>query len=262
MISIRHLFVSYRNDGQTVEAVRDLSLDIPENRVTAVVGESGSGKSTLLYSILRLLPPGSHLSGQVFAGENNILEMNAERLNRFRWKECALILQGAMSSFTPVLSIGRQIAETISCHLGAPRSDALKQAAGLLERVGLPRDFIRRYPHELSGGQKQRAAIAMAVSCKPAFLLADEPTTALDVITQAEITALLADLVTEERMGLLMVTHDLALALSVCCNLAVMKEGRIVESGPPEAILENPKHPHTSELVDAIRELEEGRVQP
>jgi ABC-type glutathione transport system ATPase component len=262
MISIRRLNVSYRTDEKNVEAVRDLSLDIPEKRVTAVVGESGSGKSTLLYSILRLLPPGARVSGKIFAGEKNILEMNSGELNRFRWKECALILQGAMNSFTPVLSIGHQIAETVSYHLGVPRADALSQAAGLLERVGLPRDFVRRYPHELSGGQKQRAAIAMAISCKPAFLLADEPTTALDVITQAEITVLLADLVTEEGMGLCMVTHDLALAVSVCHNLAVMKEGRIVESGRPEAILENPAHPHTAELVHAIRELERGVIRP
>ncbi len=262
MISIRDLSVSYRTNSGTVKAVRDLSLDIPQNRVTAVVGESGSGKSTLLYSILRLLPPGTLVSGDIFAGEKNIFKMNAMELDRFRWKECALILQGAMNSFTPVLSIGRQIAEVVTHHLGIPRADALKQAAGFLERVGLPRDFVRRYPHELSGGQKQRAAIAMAVSCKPAFLLADEPTTALDVITQAEITALLADLVTEGRMGLCLVTHDLALAVSVCHNLAVMKEGRVVESGPPEDILEKPAHPHTEELVHAIKELERGGIRP
>jgi len=258
MISIRRLFVSYGTNGGTVEAVRDLSLDIPENRVTAVVGESGSGKSTLLYSILRLLPPGTRVSGNIFAGGKNILEMDTGELNRFRWKDCALILQGAMSSFTPVLPIGSQIAEAVAHHLGVPWADALSQAAGLLERVGLPRDFVRRYPHELSGGQKQRAAIAMAISCKPAFLLADEPTTALDVITQAEIIALLAELVAENGMGLLMVTHDLPLALSICHNLAVMKDGRIVESGPPDGILERPEHLHTAELVKAIRTLEEG----
>jgi ABC-type dipeptide/oligopeptide/nickel transport system ATPase component len=262
MIRIDHLSVSYRIDGGQVDAVRDLSLDIPRNRVTAVVGESGSGKSTLLYSILRLLPPGSQVSGQIRAGERNVLAMHQRELNNFRWKECALILQGAMSSFTPVLPIGRQIAETLSHHLGLLRREALSETVDLLERVGLPGDFAGRYPHELSGGQKQRAAIAMAVSCKPAFLLADEPTTALDVITQAEITVLLADLVTEEGMGLCMVTHDLALAVSVCHNLAVMKEGRIVESGRPEAILENPAHPHTAELVHAIRELEGGGIRP
>jgi ABC-type dipeptide/oligopeptide/nickel transport system ATPase component len=163
-----------------------------------------------------------------------------------------------MSSFTPVLPIGRQIAETLSHHLGLLRREALSETVDLLERVGLPGDFAGRYPHELSGGQKQRAAIAMAVSCKPAFLLADEPTTALDVITQAEIIALLAELVVENGMGLLMVTHDLPLALSICHNLAVMKDGRIVESGPPEGILERPGHPHTAELVKAIRTLEEG----
>lgn len=258
MIRIDHLSVSYRIDGGQVDAVRDLSLDIPRNRVTAVVGESGSGKSTLLYSILRLLPPGSHVSGQIRVGAKNVLAMDQRELNGFRWKECALILQGAMSSFTPVLPIGRQIAETLSHHLGLLRSEALSETVDLLERVGLPGDFAGRYPHELSGGQKQRAAIAMAVSCKPAFLLADEPTTALDVITQAGIIALLAELVVENGMGLLMVTHDLPLALSICHNLAVMKDGRIVESGPPDGILERPEHPHTAELVKAIRTLEEG----
>lgn len=258
MIEVCDLSVSYATNGGKVEAVRDLSLDIPKKHVTAVVGESGSGKSTLLYSILRLLPPGARVSGQIRAGGRNVLVMDQKELNRFRWNGCGLILQGAMSSFTPILPLGRQIAETLTHHLGLSGHEALSESTELLERVGLSGDFVRRYPHELSGGQKQRAAIAMAISCKPEYLLADEPTTALDVLTQAEIIALLAELVTESGMGLCMVTHDLPLALSVCHSLAVMKEGRIVESGAPEKILEKPAHPHTAELVQAIRVLEEG----
>ena len=260
MIRVQSLSVDYRTNEGYVAALKGLSLDIPKKEVTAIVGESGSGKSTLLYSVLRLLPPGTKVKGSIIAEASDVLAMDYEKLNHFRWNRCALILQGAMSSFTPVLSIGNQIAETIIHHRGLSSREALLKTSELLERVGLPAAFVSRYPHELSGGQKQRAAIAMAISCDPDFLLADEPTTALDVITQAEITVLLAELVAEKGMGLCMVTHDLPLALSLCHNLAVMKEGEIVEAGRPEIILEKPRHPHTVELVESIRKLEEGSI--
>jgi len=255
MMEISHLSVTYPNG---VEAVTDANLMLSPGEIVALVGESGSGKSTLLYSVLRLLPPGTRVTGSITAEGRDVLAMDYNELNRFRWDRCALILQGAMSSFTPVLSIGNQIAETIIHHRGLSAREALLKTSELLERVGLPTAFVSRYPHELSGGQKQRAAIAMAISCDPDFLLADEPTTALDVITQAEITVLLAELVAEKRMGLCMVTHDLPLALSLCHNLAVMKEGEIVEAGRPEMILKKPRHPHTVELVESIRKLEKG----
>lgn len=258
MISIRGLSITYETSARSVPAVMDVSLDIPAGRITAIVGESGGGKSSLVYGILRLLPPEASFSGSILSGDLDMVSASDAMVREFRWKKAALVTQGAMNSLTPVISVGDQIAEVLKVRMGVKRGNALKQVGELLEMTGLPAAIAHRYPHELSGGQKQRAVIAMAVSCSPDFLLADEPTSALDVITQAEVIKTLVGMVREKGMGLLLVTHDLPLAASICDSLAVMHRGRIVETGSPHDVLNSPSHPHTRELLSAYSVLGGG----
>lgn len=258
MIKISHLYVSYRgtSGSENVEAVINASLQIHKGRITALVGESGSGKSTLLMAILSLLPAGTDVRGSITLDGLEIGSLKEEQLNRIRWEKVALIPQGAMNSLTPVLSTGIQIMEVLGVHRGIKGAKARERTHDLLNRAGLPSSVFRRFPHELSGGQKQRVAIAMALACNPRFLLADEPTTALDVITQGEIISTLSKIVKESGMGMLMVTHDLPLATAVADTISVMKDGVIVEQGPTENILKDPSAPHTRELIMSLKELE------
>lgn len=258
MIKIAHLYVSYRSFPEDVEAVLDSSLTIEKGTISALVGESGSGKSTLLMAILSLLPSGTMVRGKIIYQGKDILKCSEDELRKIRWKKIALIPQGAMNSLTPVISVGNQISEILSFHEGITGPEAKKRTADLLERSGLEPSVANRYPHELSGGQKQRVAIAMALTCDPDFLLADEPTTALDVITQGEIVSALADIVKNTGMGMLLVTHDLPLATSVADNISVMKDGRIVEQGSTGEILQQPRHFHTKDLISALRDIEGG----
>ncbi len=258
MIRISHLYVSYRSTFSDVEAVTNASLTIAKGTIAALVGESGSGKSTLLMAILSLLPPGTLVKGKIIFDGEDILQIPESKLNRIRWERIALIPQGAMNSLTPVLSVGQQIREILSFHNGIKGLPAERKTAELLDKSGLPSSVAGRYPHELSGGQKQRASIAMALACDPDFLLADEPTTALDVITQGEIVSTLSKIVRDTGMGMLLVTHDLPLATSVADHITVMKNGLIVEQGSTEEILENPHHVHTRELIAALKVLEGG----
>jgi len=244
--------VTYRTPERTVKALRGVSLDLKPGLVTGLVGESGSGKSTMLYAALRLLPPQADSSGAILADGVNLLELKQHEMNRYRWKYVSYVPQGAMNSLTPVLTVGSQIDETLRRHLDISAPQARERRNALLEKVNLDRLFANRYPHELSGGQKQRVSIAMAIACGPRFILADEPTTALDVITQAEVISLLADLVREEGSGLLLVTHDLALASSVSDRLAVLHRGLLAEEGKPAEILAHPVHEHTRALVRAL----------
>ncbi len=252
MISVRNLSVTYRTAARSVQAVTDVSLDLPKGSITAIVGESGGGKSSLVYGILKLLPTQAAVSGSIIYDGTDILSAKESWIRDFRWKKAALVTQGAMNSLTPVLTVGYQISEVLRIRLGLSRKEADKRTAELLGMTNLSPEYAKRYPHELSGGQKQRVVIAMAVACSPELLIADEPTSALDVITQAEVAATLLDMVREKGMGLLLVSHDLPLAASLCENLAVMHKGRIVETGPPETILKSPSHPHTKELLSAF----------
>ena len=258
MIRIHDLNVTYRSNSRQVHAVRDANLTIEKGRITALVGESGSGKSTLLMAVTKLLPPGVSLKGSILFENRDLLSMTEGEIGSYRWKKIALILQGSMNSLTPVISIGSQIEEVLSFHLSLNGSLLKKRTHELLSEAGLDPSFSMRFPHELSGGQKQRAAIAMALACDPPFLLADEPTTALDVITQSEIIGMLERVVRARNMGMLMVTHDIALASSLGDEIVVMKDGRIVERGDPSSILHFPEHHHTRELISALRKIEGG----
>lgn len=254
MMEISHLSVTYPNG---VKAVTDANLMLSPGEIVALVGESGSGKSSLLYASLALLPRGSKTSGEVFLDGMNFLSLPHDRKRQFRWKKVSLVLQGSMNSFTPVLAMKRQFVEVMQEHLNMKEADAAARAGELLEEVGLDREFLRRFPHEMSGGQKQRCAIAMALCCNPDYLLADEPTTALDVITQAEIIDLLKRIVKARNMGMLMVTHDLALAASIANKISVMHRSRIVETAERDRIINDPKHPHTASLIRSLRTMEE-----
>ena len=250
MFEVRNLRVRYKDSPS--EAVRDVSFALFRGSFSALVGESGSGKSTIISASLGLLPQGSSIYGEILWRGENLAAMEDSVIRRHRWKELALVPQGALNSFTPVLTIGRHIAEVLDIHLGIKKAAAAAKISSLLEEVGLPKDLAGRYPHELSGGQKQRAAIALALACSPTMLFADEPTTALDVVTQAGILKLLARLRQEKGLTILLVTHDLPMAASVCDNLLVMKDGQLVESGTPRQIIESPRRSYTASLVKAM----------
>lgn len=251
MLEIKNLSVAYSVREGLTEAVRGVSCRVCAGSFTGLVGESGSGKSTMIMAALGLLPKSARLGGEIYFDGADILKLGEEALRRIRWRGISLVPQGAQNSFTPVLTIGRHIEEVLSVHLKITGSPADKKIDELLESVGLERSVKKRYPHELSGGQKQRAAIATALACSPRLLLADEPTTALDVITQAGILELLAGLRRETGFSIMLITHDLPLAAAVCDDLMVMYQGRIVERGESAEIIARPQHPHTRNLVNS-----------
>ncbi len=250
MVEIKNLTVKYKNSE--TDAVRGVSFTLEKGSFSALVGESGSGKSTIISAALGLLPQGTFVSGEILYRGVNILGAQESELRKYRWKELALVPQGALNSFTPVLTIGRHIEEVLAAHLKISGKEASEKITELLEETGLPKETAKKYPHELSGGQKQRAAIALALACSPSMLFADEPTTALDVVTQAGILKLLMRLCAEKSLTILLVTHDLPMAASICGKLLVMKDGALIETGTPRQIIENPQAEHTKALVRAI----------
>lgn len=250
MLNIENLSVAYAKSERN--AVCEVSFRLEKGSFTALVGESGSGKSTIVSAALGLLPNSSRVSGSIIWKGVNLAAIDDTDFRKYRWKELALVPQGALNSFTPVITIGAHIAEVLDFHLGIKGKEAENKIASLLEEVSLPKDSAKKYPHELSGGQKQRAAIALALACSPQLLFADEPTTALDVVTQASVLKLLKKLRTEKALTILFVTHDLPMAASLCDNIIVMKNGCIVESGTPQQIIENPQNEHTKSLVAAM----------
>ncbi len=247
MIAARNLSLSIRGH----EIVRDVSLDLAPGEVFGLVGESGSGKSLTALSLMRLLPHGSALTGEVLFEGRDLLKLTERQMCAFRGDEISMIFQEPMTALNPVQSIGAQVAETLLVHGRASRREAERIAAERLARVGLGQLPLSRYPHELSGGQRQRVAIAMAIALRPKLLIADEPTTALDVTTQAQILALLRGLVDDEGMGLLLITHDLAVVAGMAHRIAVMQRGKIVEQGETEEVFRTLAHPYTRQLFAA-----------
>ncbi len=235
--------------------LRDITLDIAPGKVTGLVGESGSGKSMTALAIMGLLPQGAAASGQVCLDGENLLTQSERHLCALRGNRIGMIFQEPMTALNPVKTIGEQVAETLLIHGRASRAEALDIARARLARVGLPEaQFpLTRFPHELSGGQRQRVCIAMAVALNPELLIADEPTTALDVTTQAQILELLQGLVEEEGMSLLLITHDLAVVAGMADHVAVMQRGEIVEQGPTEPLFRHMTHPYTRALFAASR---------
>ena len=262
MISVENLSITYnrrtRRGEEKVQAVQDVSFSVEKGKIVALAGESGSGKSSLLMAIPGLLPPGTEVTGKICLDGTDLLSLSEKELNGLRWRRIALIPQGAMNSFTPVLTVGSSVEEVLSVHLGLTGNKARERTDHLFAIAGLEGTLAARYPHELSGGQKQRAAIALALACDPDYLLCDEPTTALDVITQKGIIGTLKILVEEKGLGMLLVSHDLPLAASAASRIFILKDGFLVEEGPPKELIAHPKNPHTAALVNALRELEEA----
>jgi peptide/nickel transport system ATP-binding protein len=252
LLEVRDLTVSYPARAGDVPAVRGVDLTLDPGETLGLAGESGCGKSTMAAAILRLLPPGTRTAGSVLLEGEDVLTMRPGRLRAVRWTEAAIVFQGAMHALNPVRRVGDQIAEAIQLHDKVSDKQAATRVGELLEQVGLPARRAASYPHELSGGQRQRVMIAMALACSPRLLIADEPTTALDVMVQAQVLALLDDLRRELGLALLLITHDLSVLASTCERIAVMYAGRIVEEGPAAKVFESPAHPYTRALAEAF----------
>jgi len=241
--------------GGQVHAAAGVSFALAEGERFGLVGESGCGKTTTILALMGLLPPTASLAGQVRVNGRNILSGGEESVRAHRWTDVAMVFQGAMNALNPVKRIGWQIAEPMAFHGVAHGAAARKRAGELLEMVGISAAAAERYPHEFSGGMRQRASIAMALACEPKVLLADEPTTALDVMVQAQILELLTRLSRELGLALVLVTHDLPVVAQVCDRAAVMYAGEIVETGPMDTLYHAPRHPYTRLLFAATPDL-------
>ena len=241
--------------GGQVHAVQGVSFALDGGQRFGLVGESGCGKTTTILALMGLLPPNAEVSGDVRIDGRSVLAGGEDSIRPHRWKDIAMVFQGAMNALNPVKKVGWQIAEPMALHGVAEGSAARKRAGELLELVGIPASAAERYPHEFSGGMRQRASIAMALACQPKILLADEPTTALDVMVQAQILELLTSLSDELGLALILVTHDLPVVAQMCDQAAVMYAGKIVEDGPMETLFHAPRHPYTRLLFAATPDL-------
>ena len=250
LLEVSALDITYPG-ARPVRAVRGVSFSLDRGQTLGVAGESGSGKTTMALSLLRLLPRSAKVEGSIRFEDTELTTAKWGHIRAVRWDGASVVFQGAMGALNPVRTIGWQIREAILKHERNPKG-LRTRVEGLLESVGIPGRRYEAYPHELSGGQRQRAMIAMALACKPDLIIADEPTTALDVIVQAQVLTLLGDLVRESGIGMLMISHDLSVLAQTCESLAVMYAGEIVEQGPSHALVSDPRHPYTRALAAAF----------
>jgi peptide/nickel transport system ATP-binding protein len=252
LLELRGLHVTYRSERGDVPAVRGVDLVVGPGDTVGLAGESGCGKSTIAAAVLRLLPQGTSVTGEVLLDGEDVYAMKPGRLRAVRWTNASIVFQGALHSLNPVRRVGTQIDEAVLLHAESTPAKARSRTGELLERVGLPAGRAQAFPHQLSGGQRQRVLIALALACEPKLLIADEPTTALDVMVQAQVLDLLAELQRDRGLGLLFITHDLSVLTSTCERLAVMYAGRIVEDGPSREVFESPAHPYSAGLAGAF----------
>jgi oligopeptide/dipeptide ABC transporter ATP-binding protein len=254
-------YVSARGTRVT-RAVDDVSLSLDQGQTLGIVGESGSGKTTLALSLLRLLPPAARfVSGEILFEGADLLKKSEAEMRRIRGKRIAMILQDPMASLNPLFTVGDQVAEPIRVHEGASRGSAWTRATELLKavRIAAPETRVREYPHQLSGGMRQRIVGAIAISCEPRILIADEPTTSLDLTIQAQYLKLLRDLQRSHNLALIFITHNLGIVAKMCDQVAVMYAGRMVESGPVKQIYNTPAHPYTRALLESIPRVGDNR---
>ncbi|MFE9446984.1 ABC transporter ATP-binding protein [Streptomyces sp. NPDC006739] len=260
LLEVRDLRVEFRTRDGVAHAVNGVSCEVDAGETLAVLGESGSGKSVTAQAVMGILdmPPGRITGGEILFQGRDLLKLREEERRRIRGAGMAMIFQDALSSLNPVLSVGDQLGEMFVVHRGMSRKAARAEAVELMDRVRIPgaAQRVRDYPHQFSGGMRQRIMIAMAMALEPALIIADEPTTALDVTVQAQIMDLLAELRREYRMGLVLITHDLGVVADVADRIAVMYAGRIVESAPVHEIYKAPAHPYTRGLLDSIPRLD------
>ena len=263
LLSVKNLRTNFYSAGKTIRALDGVSFDIEEGGSFGLVGETGCGKSVTALSILRLIPfpPGKIVGGEIHFRGRNLLDLTEEEIRSVRGKEISMIFQEPMTSLNPVFRIGDQMMEVIMLHQGLGKSQAFEKAIEMLELVHMPeaRKVMKQFPHQLSGGMRQRAMIAMELSCRPFLLIADEPTTALDVTIQAQILRLIKEMEREFHSSILLITHDLGVIAEICDRVAVMYAGSIVEQAGVEEIFEDPKHPYTKGLWGAIPRIDEER---
>jgi len=257
LLEVAELSTHFYTFRGVVKAVDRVSFSLEKETVLGIAGESGSGKSTLAWSIMGLPPPpGRIVGGRVLIDGVDILSLReSERRRRVLWQKVSMVFQGAINAFNPVYTIGYQIAEPLIIHGGYTKKEAMERVSELLKMVGLSPDLAKRYPHELSGGMKQRAVIAMALALEPPLLIADEPTTALDVVVQAQILNLLKKLKHEKKLSVILISHDLSVIAELADYVAIMYAGRVVEYGPIEEVYANPKHPYTQLLLSSMPRL-------
>jgi oligopeptide transport system ATP-binding protein len=270
LLQVKNLKVQFKTDGGLVKAVNDVSFDLREGETLGIVGESGSGKSVTSLAIMRLLPmPPASITpdSQIIFKGQDIVKLRDEQMRKIRGKEIAMIFQDPMTSLNPVLTIGKQITESLKLHMGMHDKAASRRAIELLKLVGIPSAEKRLgdYPHQFSGGMRQRVMIAMAISCDPKLLIADEPTTALDVTIQAQILELLKRLRQELGTAIMLITHDLGVVAGMCDRIQVMYAGRLVETAESKPLYANPRMPYTIGLLNSIPRLDQkkqGRLIP
>lgn len=257
ILTVENLSTHFYTFRGVVKAVDDVSITLEKEEILGIAGESGSGKSTLAWSIMGMPPPpGRIVSGRVTIDGIEVTRLtDAERRRKVLWKKVSMVFQGAINALNPVYTIGYQLAEPFIYHAGLSKKEALEKAKQLLPMVGLSEEIAKRYPHELSGGMKQRVVIAMALALQPTVVIADEPTTALDVVVQAQILNLLKRLKMEKKLSFILITHDLSVIAEMSDKIAIMYGGQIVEYGTSEQIFNNPLHPYTRALLRSIPRL-------
>lgn len=266
LLKVNDLIIEYHSDKKIVQAVNGVNLELNKGETLGLVGETGAGKTTIAKAILRILPdpPAKIKQGKIFFEGTDLLELSEKKMSHIKGNEISMIFQDPMTALNPIMSIGKQIAETVRLHEKISKARANIEAIKMLELVGIPGERFGEYPHQFSGGMKQRVVIAMALACKPKLLLADEPTTALDVTIQAQVLELMNKLKKELNTSVLLITHDLGIVAEMCDKVAVIYAGEVVESGSAIDIFDNTAHPYTKGLFDSLPKLDsmESRLKP
>ncbi|SKC36698.1 ABC transporter ATP-binding protein [Maledivibacter halophilus] len=266
ILKINNLYIDYKTDDGVVEAVNDLNLSIKKGETLGLVGETGAGKTTTALGIMRLVPdpPGEITKGEIIFNGENLLEKSKKEISKIRGSKISMIFQDPMTSLNPVITVGDQIAEVIRLHEKISKAQAHIKAKEMLELVGIPGNRFSEYPNQFSGGMKQRVVIAIALACSPELLIADEPTTALDVTIQAQVLDLMNNLKRDFKTSMILITHDLGVVAEICDKVAIMYAGEILEYGTLEDIFNNPSHPYTLGLLGSIPNLDEDvyRLKP
>ncbi len=266
LLQVKDLTVEYTSEGSAIHAVNHISFDLERGKTIGLVGETGAGKTSIARAILGILPepPAKVRSGEIFFEGKDMLKMSEHEMQKIRGKKISMIFQDPMTALNPIMRIGEQIAEVIELHERCGKSKAVQRAKEMLEMVGIPGDRYYEYPHQFSGGMKQRVVIAMALACSPELLLADEPTTALDVTIQAQVLDMIKDLRQKLGTSMIMITHDLGIVAEVCDTVAVVYAGEVVEYGTREQIFHNPLFPYTIGLFGSLPELDKDvrRLSP
>ncbi|CAM3765161.1 ABC transporter ATP-binding protein [Aeromicrobium ponti] len=256
VLSVENLSTYFKTDKGIAKAVENVSFSLNKGEMLGLIGESGCGKTTVAQSILRLIEyPGKVVSGRVLLNGRDLIKASEKELSSMRWKEISVIPQSAMNALNPIFTIGDQIMESILLHENVSKREALQRTKTLLELVGIDGERWRSYPHEFSGGMKQRVAIAMALACNPKLVISDESTTGLDVLTQAQVIALIKSLQKKMDLSVILISHDLPMVTAICDKIAIMYAGNIVEWASTEDILKNPRHPYSQALLNASPDL-------